>query len=182
MVFPWSLIDSKSLQVSRTLLGILADLIIAVVCMVSVSTPISDSSSPLPSLCISFQVYRLQLVSLFYSILVPWQVLSICLSSSYYYYYYYHYYYYYFSPCFSYQCYLSVFYRSSSNTMSLYVFWTFLSILANFKDNVLSMVSIFPLIWFGLFGWVLWHIHLCRLSNAKSIFIQIISSISNNSF
>ena len=28
--------------------------------------------------------------------------------------------------------------------------------------------------------WVLWHINLCRLFNAKSIFIQIISSISNN--
>ena len=30
-------------------------------------------------------------------------------------------------------------------------------------------------------GWFLWHINLCRLFNAKSIFIQIISSISNNS-
>ena len=29
--------------------------------------------------------------------------------------------------------------------------------------------------------WVLWHINLCRLFNAKSIFIQIINSISNNS-
>ena len=28
--------------------------------------------------------------------------------------------------------------------------------------------------------WVLWHINLCRLFNTKSIFIQIISSISNN--
>ena len=34
------------------------------------------------------------------------------------------------------------------------------------------------LVWFGL---VLWHINPCRLFNAKSIFIQIISSISNNS-
>ena len=32
-----------------------------------------------------------------------------------------------------------------------------------------------------LVGWFLWHINLCRLFNAKSIFIQIISSISNNS-
>ena len=32
-----------------------------------------------------------------------------------------------------------------------------------------------------LVGWVLWHINLCRLFNAKSTFIQIISSISNNS-
>ena len=30
-------------------------------------------------------------------------------------------------------------------------------------------------------GWVLWHINLCRLFDAKSIFIQIISFISNNS-
>ena len=29
--------------------------------------------------------------------------------------------------------------------------------------------------------WVLWHINFCRLFNAKSIFIQIIISISNNS-
>ena len=29
--------------------------------------------------------------------------------------------------------------------------------------------------------WVLWYINLCRLFNAKFIFIQIISSISNNS-
>ena len=29
--------------------------------------------------------------------------------------------------------------------------------------------------------WILWHINLCRLFNVKSIFIQIISSISNNS-
>ena len=29
--------------------------------------------------------------------------------------------------------------------------------------------------------WFLWHINLCRLFNAKSIFKQIISSISNNS-
>ena len=34
------------------------------------------------------------------------------------------------------------------------------------------------LVWFGL---VLWHINHCRLLNAKSIFIHINSSISNNS-
>ena len=32
-----------------------------------------------------------------------------------------------------------------------------------------------------LVGWILWHINLCRLFNAKSIFMQIVSSISNNS-
>ena len=33
--------------------------------------------------------------------------------------------------------------------------------------------------WF--IGWVLWYINLCRLFNAKSVFMQIVSSISNNS-
>ena len=33
----------------------------------------------------------------------------------------------------------------------------------------------------ALFVWVLWHIYLCRLFNAKSIFIQILSSISSYS-
>ena len=33
-----------------------------------------------------------------------------------------------------------------------------------------------------LFIWVLWHINLCKLFNAKSIFIQRNRSISNNSF
>ena len=32
-----------------------------------------------------------------------------------------------------------------------------------------------------LVGWVLWHINLCRLFNANSIFIQIVSSVSKNS-
>ena len=32
--------------------------------------------------------------------------------------------------------------------------------------------------WFVV--WVLWYINLCRLFNAKSIFMQIVSSISNN--
>ena len=30
---------------------------------------------------------------------------------------------------------------------------------------------------YDLVGWVLWHINLCRLFNAKSIFIQIFSSV-----
>ena len=34
--------------------------------------------------------------------------------------------------------------------------------------------------WLG--GWVLWHINLCRLFSAKFILMQIVSSISNNSF
>ena len=46
MVFPWSLSDSKSPQVSRTRLRILAVLINAVVSKVSVRPPISKSSRP----------------------------------------------------------------------------------------------------------------------------------------
>ena len=46
MVFQWSLSDSKSSQVSRTLLSILADLNNAVVLMVSTRLPTSKSSSP----------------------------------------------------------------------------------------------------------------------------------------
>ena len=34
--------------------------------------------------------------------------------------------------------------------------------------------------WLLFVVWVLWHINLCRLFNAKSIFIEIISSILNN--
>ena len=33
-----------------------------------------------------------------------------------------------------------------------------------------------------LVGWVLWHINLCYLLNAKSICIQIISSISMSTY
>ena len=46
MVFHWSLSDSKSPQVSRTLLSILAVLNNAVVWMVSTRPPTSKSSSP----------------------------------------------------------------------------------------------------------------------------------------
>ena len=46
MVFHWSLSDSKSLQVSRNLLSILAVLDNAIVWMVSTRPPTSKSSSP----------------------------------------------------------------------------------------------------------------------------------------
>ena len=46
MVFQWSLSESKSPQVFRTLLSILSDLYNAVVCMVSICPPISNRSSP----------------------------------------------------------------------------------------------------------------------------------------
>ena len=46
MVFHWSLSDSKSPQVSRTLLSILADLSNAIICIVFTRPPTSKSSSP----------------------------------------------------------------------------------------------------------------------------------------
>ena len=39
-----------------------------------------------------------------------------------------------------------------------------------FLDSMLSD-KLKSLIWFGLVCWVLWHINLCRLFNAKSIFM-----------
>ena len=53
MVFHWSLSDSKSLQVSRTLLGILADLNNAVVWVVSTRPLISSTSSPWMNLMVT---------------------------------------------------------------------------------------------------------------------------------
>ena len=45
MVYPWSLSDNKSPQVSKTLLSILADLNNALICIVSTLSVISTSSS-----------------------------------------------------------------------------------------------------------------------------------------
>ena len=53
MVFHWSLSDSKSPQVSRTLLSILAVLNNAVVWMVSTRPPTSKSSSPFSNSLVS---------------------------------------------------------------------------------------------------------------------------------
>ena len=47
------------------------------------------------------------------------------------------------------------------------------------KDDIYLYIYTrgFGLVWFGL---VLWHINNCRLFNAKSIFLHMISSSSNN--
>ena len=47
--------------------------------------------------------------------------------------------------------------------------------------NIIIVIIIIILQLVNLFVWVLWHINLCWLFNDKSIFIQINSSISNNS-
>ena len=48
-------------------------------------------------------------------------------------------------------------------------------------ERRLYITDIYMYIFGCLFVWVLWHINLCRLFNAKSIFMQIVNSISNNS-
>ena len=63
MVFHWILCKSKSLQVSRTLLSILANLNNAVVWIISIIPLISNSSSLFPSILGPFQVRQLQMVS-----------------------------------------------------------------------------------------------------------------------
>ena len=50
-----------------------------------------------------------------------------------------------------------------------------------FARVVSSIIASSSLSGILLVGWVLWHINLCRLFNVKYIFIQIVSSISNNS-
>ena len=63
MVFHWSLRDSKFPLVSRTLLGILADLDNAGDCLVSLALFFPSRPVPLPILWGLFQVHQLQLVS-----------------------------------------------------------------------------------------------------------------------
>ena len=63
VIFHWSPSDSKSPQISRTLLSILADLNNAVTWMISILPLISKFFSPLLSLRGSFRVHQLYLVS-----------------------------------------------------------------------------------------------------------------------
>ena len=108
MVFHWSLSDSKSPQVSRTLLCILAVLNNAVVWMVSTRPPTSKSSSPfsnplvtVPNAPITIGIIVTCMFHSFFSYLARSRYLSFFSHSfnfilwSYYYYYYY---YYYFTP------------------------------------------------------------------------------------
>ena len=66
--------------------------------------------------------------------------------------------------------------------------WKFLVLINNTWNHITEWKHIVILklddwlIGSWLVVWVLWHIKLCRLFNAKSNFMQIVSSISNNSF
>ena len=64
MVFHWSLSDSKSSQVSRTLLSIVVILCNAVVWMVSIRPPNSKSSSPFNNLLVTVPKHQSWLVKL----------------------------------------------------------------------------------------------------------------------
>ena len=66
--------------------------------------------------------------------------------------------------------------KKSGNLLKAPRIYVYVSIW-KFKSS--NHIKLEVLIW--LVGWVLWHIYLCKLFNAKSIFIQITSSVSNNS-
>ena len=76
MVFRWSLSDSKSPQVSRTLLSILAGLNIVVVWMVSTRPLIIKSSFPNNNPLVTYRAHRLQLVLLSLSCSIVFQFSS----------------------------------------------------------------------------------------------------------
>ena len=117
MVFHWSLSDSKSPQVSRTLLSILAVLNYAVVWMVSTRPSISESSSPFCNPLVT----------------VPNAPITI-----------YHYYYFYSLEFFLHQRKLMVFHWRLSDSKSPQVSRTLLSILAVLNYAVVWMVSTRP--------------------------------------
>ena len=75
MLFHWSLSDSKSPQVSRTLLSILALLNNAVVWMVSTHPPTSKSSNPFNSPLVSKAPITTDIIItfMFHSFSIPWQ-------------------------------------------------------------------------------------------------------------
>ena len=79
----WSLSDSKSPQVSRTLLNLLADLHNAVVCMISTSLIFKSSSlftNPLGIVQSAQTRSCITVTLMFHSFFVLWQGLSTCLS------------------------------------------------------------------------------------------------------
>ena len=77
MVFHWSRRDSKSPQVSRTLLGIPADLTTGAVRMVLIRPPISNSSSPFSKLLetVSSKPITIAIITLIWNILLLLQLL-----------------------------------------------------------------------------------------------------------
>ena len=110
MVFHWSLTDSKSPQVSRTRLRILAVLSNAVIWIVSTCPPTSKSSRPfnnplviVPNAPITIGTIVTFMFHSFFNSLARSRYLSFFSLSFYYYYYYYYYFalYEFFMPVFT---------------------------------------------------------------------------------
>ena len=137
MIFLWRLSDSKSPQVSRTLLSILAVFNYAVVWMVSTRLPNSKSSSPfdnplvtVPKVPITIGIFVTFTFHSFFNSLARSRYLSLFS----------HYYYYYYLLIES----LMVFYWSLSENKSPQVSRTLLSILAILNNDVVCMISTRP--------------------------------------
>ena len=137
MAFYWSLSDSKSPQVSRTRLRILAVFSNAVVWIISTRPPTSKSTRPfnnplvsVPNASITISTIVSFMFHSFFNSLARSRYLS--------YYNYYYYYYYYFTLCeFFTKFLLTVFHWSLSNTKSPQISRTFLSILTDLNNAVI---------------------------------------------
>ena len=160
MVFHWSLNDSKSPQVSRTLLSILAVLSNAVICIVLTRPPTSKSSRPfniplvtVPNAPITIGIIVLFIIYLLirvFHIGVSWLsftgdwVTASLLTSPGLFSVFWPYYYYLLIESFSHQYWLMVFHWRLSDSKSPQVSRTLLSILAVFNNAVVWMVSTCP--------------------------------------
>ena len=146
MVFHWSLSDSKSAQVSRIRLSILAILSNAVVWIVSTRPLTSKSSRPFNNPLVTVPNAPITIGTIvtfmFHSFF------NSRASPRHYYYYYYYYYYYLLLESFSYQLTLMVFHcHCLSDSKSPQVFRTLLSILSDLDDWMLfgwSRLVLFP--------------------------------------
>ena len=145
MVFHLGLSDSKSPQVSRTLLSILAVLNNAVVWMVSTRPPTSKSFIPF-----SYPLLTVPNAPITIGMIVTCMFHSFFNSlakSRYYCYYYYYYNYYYYTHCEFFALVLADgLWLDLRDNKSPQVSITFLSILADLKNSIIWIVSVhFPI-------------------------------------
>ena len=90
MAFHWIFSESKSLQVSKTLLWILAVLSNAVIWIVSIRQPISKSSGPFNNPLDIVSKPPITSCIIIIIIIYSSRVFHICIADGYYYYYYYY--------------------------------------------------------------------------------------------
>ena len=124
MVFHWRLSDSKSPQVSRTLLSILAVFNNAIVSMVSTRSPASKSSRPFNNPLVSVPKAQITIAIIVTLLILLLSLLSLL--------------------SFSHWCLLMVFHWNLSDGRSPQVSRTFLSILADLSNDVVWMFSACP--------------------------------------